>query len=925
MSADPWTAAAEIFDAAVELSEEEREPFLIERCGGDRALLERVRAMLEADARSVPLLDSSPERLASMVDLTAPGRLVGRRIGPYTIRAELGRGGMGVVCLADRADVGKQVALKLVAGGLGSPEVVARFTQERRVLAQLDHPNIARLVDAGIEPDGTPWLAMDYVDGASIDCHADQRGLSIDDRLALFEEICAAVSYAHRHLVVHRDLKPANILVDDQGHPRLLDFGIAKLLDSDLAGPGLTRSGVRPMTPQYASPEQLEGKPISTASDVYQLGLLLYQLLTGRAPHRVARDGQDGAAREPLSRPSRVVSEPEEPVDGSPSEAKLAAARGLTVEGLRRSLEGDLDTIVLKATAPEPERRYASVELLAEDVRRHREGLPIQARPATLAYRIGKFVSRHRTWSVGVAMAVIGLLTVLVMMDRQARRIDRQRVRAEQALGLLGDLFTSADPLGGGADTVTVAGVLERGVARLRADPTLDPAVRGRLLAVVGKVYFNLSRPREALELYRESLDLLRNAAEPTDSVRIAVLSVVGLWTRDHALSAPLFAEALEAARRLPERRRLELATVLQANGTLYQQLGLTSEARPVYEEALAIYRSMPDSVPTTIDETLSDLGYLEESTGDLEAAVRYWREALAKREARLGPDHPEVASSKLALARGLIRVGEIDEAERLTREANVVQRRVLPSPHSRLANGLMAEAQLAGVRRRWAEAESLQRAGVEMYAVVMGDSSLILGRELANLANYVQSLGRLEEAERIHRDALGRYLTALGAEHPGAAVTTTNLAYNQFLQGRLAVAESLYHGSVPVLDSAWGDTPRIAGVLFDYALVLARLGRCEEAVPLFRRHVRLLGPGPEPHVSNGLGAFYAQARCLVVLDRPAEAEPLFRQADEWLVDRWGVEHPYARNSAGTLEEFYTNWGKPDSAARYRHRGEAGR
>ncbi|MEZ4587423.1 MAG: serine/threonine-protein kinase [Gemmatimonadales bacterium] len=925
MSADPWTAAAEIFDAAVELPEEEREPFLIARCGGDRALLERVRAMLEADARSVPLLDSSPERLASIVDLTAPGRLVGREIGPYTIRSELGRGGMGVVCLADRADVGKQVALKLVAGGLGSPEVVARFNQERRVLAQLDHPNIARLVDAGIEPDGTPWLAMDYVDGASIDRHADQRGLSIDDRLTLFEEICAAVSYAHRHLVVHRDLKPANILVDDQGHPRLLDFGIAKLLDSELAGPGLTRSGVRPMTPQYASPEQLEGKPISTASDVYQLGLLLYQLLTGRAPHRVARDGQDGATREPLSRPSRAVSVPEERADGSPSEAKLAAARGLTVEGLRRSLEGDLDTIVLKATAPEPERRYASVELLAEDVRRHREGLPILARPATLAYRFGKFVSRHRTWSVGVAMAVIGLLTVLVLMDRQARRIDRQRARAEQALGLLGDLFTSADPLAGGADTITVAGVLERGVERLRADPTLDPAVRGRLLAVVGKVYLNLSRPREAQALYGEALDLLREVAGPTDSLRIAVSSELGLWWRDSVRSVPLLDEALEAARRLPESRRLELAAVLQTNGTLHQQLGLTSEAHRLYDEALAIYRSVPDSAPTAIDETLSDLAYLEESGGDLEAAVRYWRESLAKREARLGPDHPEVASSKLALARGLIRVGEIDEAERLTREANAVQRRVLSPPHFHLANGLLAEAQLAGVRRQWAEAESLQRAGVEMYAAVMGDSSLQLGRELANLANYVQRAGRLEEAERIHRDALDRYRSALGAEHPGTAVTATNLAYNQYLQGRLAVAESLYRAAVPVLDSAWGDTPRIAGILFDYALVLARLAQCEEAVPLFRRHVRLLGPGPEPHVSNGLGAFYAQARCLVMLNRPAEAEPVFRQADEWLVDRWGEEHPYARNSAGTLEEFYTNWGKPDSAARYRDRGEPAR
>ncbi len=416
MNSADWEAALALFERALALPQAERDRFIDAACGPDREHAERVKKMVRVDARSSVLLDATPDDLAAALGPEA--RLEGRKIGPYTIRKVIARGGMGIVCLADRDDVGKQVALKLVAGGLGSPERVSRFMLERRVLASLEHPDIAPLLDAGIAEDGTPWLAMEYVAGQPIDAYCQDNGLALDARLLLFERVARAVGYAHRHLIVHRDIKPSNILVTEAGGPRLVDFGIAKPIGSTGGDEStLTAAGESLMTPQYASPEQVTGATITTASDIYQLGLLLFELVTGVRPPSAREDA--------VPRPSQVS--------------------GLPVP-LRRRIEGDLDTIVLAATRREPRERYATAEQLADDVRRHLDGRPVLGRPATAGYQIRKFIGRHRAATATAVAAVLALIGFLLAMGVERRRTEAERVRAERVSDLLVEIFAGADP-----------------------------------------------------------------------------------------------------------------------------------------------------------------------------------------------------------------------------------------------------------------------------------------------------------------------------------------------------------------------------------------------------------------------------------------------------------------------------------------------
>jgi len=380
-----WERLQALFDAAAELAAPAREAFLAESCPDDPTLRRAVESLLLDLGRDDAITSAMREELA------APAAQPGEHIGPYRLERELGRGGMGEVYLAvrDDAEYHQRVAVKLLRGGLGGGEILARFRAERQILAGLEHPNIARLLDGG-RHGGLPYLVMEYVEGQPITDHCARLRLDVPARLRLFREVCAAVQYAHQNLVVHRDIKPSNVLVSTQGVPKLLDFGIAKLLRPDAPGAGATSTHMRLMTPEYASPEQIKGRGITTASDVYSLGVLLYELLTGRRPHEVESAGRDLPALE------RLVCERE------PSRPSLAVERTPASSTLRRQLRGDLDNIVLKALEPEPERRYASAEQLSEDLRRHLEGEGILARPPGTLTRLVKRARKHRRATAAV-------------------------------------------------------------------------------------------------------------------------------------------------------------------------------------------------------------------------------------------------------------------------------------------------------------------------------------------------------------------------------------------------------------------------------------------------------------------------------------------------------------------------------------------
>jgi serine/threonine-protein kinase len=902
LTTDRWSEVVALFEHALDHSPEERETVVRRAAGADADLRDRVLAMLQADARPSALLDSGPGTLAADPVADRQPSLEGRTIGAYRILHEIGRGGMGTVWLAEREDVGKRVALKLVSGWLASPERAARFLFERRVLARLEHPNIAKLLDAGVADDGTPWLAMEFIDGRPIDAHCAEHGIDVRGRLELFTTVCDTVAYAHRNLVVHRDLKPSNILVTADGDLRLVDFGIAKLLaGGDTDTDPLTRVGAAPLTPDYASPEQVRGTPITTASDVYQLGVLLYELLAGRRPRDLAGLSPNELAHalenENVTAPSRLVA-----------------------ADSRRSVQGDLDNIVRKAMRTEPDRRYESARALGEDVRRHLAGQPVLARPGTFGYRAAKFVRRHR---VGTAMAA-GMAAVVVVsaiaLAFQARRIGIERDRAEQVSSILADLFSSANQEATRGDTITVRSVLDRGADRVRSDLTADPRVRVRVLGTIANAYRSLGAQDRAVELHADLVATLRASVAANDAELIEALRVEAAWrieTGDVANAVPLLDEALSL---LPagSRRRYERARLLHVYGFAYQVGGDAARARPLYEEAVATFRAGPDSLGSLLESSLVNLAFVAENTGDLEAADSLLREVVDRRIARLGRNDPQTASAMASLAKIAILRGDLDEAEQYASEALAVMRTIYTEPNPRLADALQQRARVHAARGEPAQAESTQREAIDVFRFIFGDDHRAVVLATAELANLLHSQGRLDEAATLFNDAIALYSRVLGERHVTTAITMTSLGYTELARGRVDEAIRLYGLAVPVLDSAWTATGGIAQVLVDYGLALSAGGQCATAEPLLRRALAIeSGRWPAGHV-RVIRTERTLGTCLVNLRRFDDAEPLLLEAHRKLVAIEGPTGTYAVGAARDLATLYDLWGRPADAARFR-------
>jgi eukaryotic-like serine/threonine-protein kinase len=433
MTPERWQKVEELFHLSLEREASQRAAFLDEACAGDPDLRDRVESLLAYDERESDFLETLASGVRSdWLDEGQHVPMVGRRVGPYQVTREIGRGGMGAVYLAVRADdqYQKQVAIKLIKHGMDTETILRRFRTERQILANLDHPNIAKLLDGGTTDEGLSYFIMDYVEGLPIDLYCDTQKLTTGQRLRLFRTVCSAVAYAHQNRVVHRDLKPGNILVTAQGVVKLLDFGVAKLLNPEASSKttGGTAGALRPMTPEYASPEQVRGSAITPASDIYSLGVLLYELLTGHRPHRVqSRTPQEiehAICEEEPEKPSTVISRVEEAPDRDCplTPASVSETREGQPDKLRRRLAGDLDTIVLMALRKEPERRYGSVELLSEDIRRHLEGLPVIARHDAFGYRSAKFIKRNKAAVIAATLSA-GIILGLVMAAALSYRL----------------------------------------------------------------------------------------------------------------------------------------------------------------------------------------------------------------------------------------------------------------------------------------------------------------------------------------------------------------------------------------------------------------------------------------------------------------------------------------------------------------------
>lgn len=594
----------------------------------------------------------------------------GTVFGPYRVRREVGWGGMGTVYLAERSDdqYRKQVALKVLPRWSGNDRRrMQRFLEERQILASLDHPGIARLLDGGVTASGLPWFAMDYIDGRQIDRFCDEAHLSIEERLRLFCDVCSAVQYAHRNLVVHRDLKPSNILVSDEGRVVLLDFGIAKLVASDSSAPIAATTGDRLMTPLYASPEQIRGEPASTTADVYALGVLLYVLLAGGNPYRLATFGTYEIVRAVLEQ------EPERPSSSASKDAKLA-----------RRLRGDLDAIVLKAMAKETSRRYGTVEQLQADVQRYLGGMPVIARPESRSYLTRKFVRRHRLGVAAAAGAAVLVLSFAAMMTIQSSRIRAQsqriaieRDRAEQVAELLLKSIQSVTP---GDNGITARNILDSATSRIDQQLRAHPGQRARLLFAMAGAYHKLGIDGRAQHLLNVSLELRRRLQPRADREVAETLDLLGavfLAQGNVKQSEQSYREALSLRRMNSSGPGRDLARTLVGLSSALRARRLFPEAERVSREAIQIDRSRPEE-RGDLASSMGALALIMADQGGHVEAVKILRQSLEILRETRSEDDPQVAATLFDLAASLHGAGKHREADSVLRRALSVQRRLL-------------------------------------------------------------------------------------------------------------------------------------------------------------------------------------------------------------------------------------------------------
>jgi serine/threonine protein kinase len=531
-----WLRIEYLFYAALEL-EDGRTAFLDEACGGDAELRKEVESLLNSSGQTMGFLKQPVLQAAQQI--TEEESLSGKRIGAYQLLRQIGEGGMGKVYLAARADdlYRKEVAIKTVQGGLGqSRAMLLRFRSERQILANLDHPNIARLLDGGITEDGLPYLVMEYVNGVRVDDYCRINKLGTEQRLQLFSIVCEAVEYAHKNLVVHRDIKPANILVTSDGVPKLLDFGIAKLLDPESSDSAQTLTSERMMTPEYASPEQVRGEQVTTSTDVYALGVLLYELLAGKRPFKLDTTSPFEMVRiicEQAPEPPSVVSRT------NPELAPPDAAR---------KVGGDLDNIVLMAMRKEPSRRYVAVAALADDVKAYLTGYPVHARTDTWKYRSGKFVRRHRAAVAATAIVALALIGFSIGMGLLAKRATRERLTAQRESQFLKGIFEAATPDQARGRQITARELLEQGAKRVDRELAGDPGLQGTMLDNIGRAYMSLGLYDQAEALLERAYTLRKKSLGDENADVASTLAALAndIRLQGHFSKAePLFRQSL--------------------------------------------------------------------------------------------------------------------------------------------------------------------------------------------------------------------------------------------------------------------------------------------------------------------------------------------------------------------------------------------
>ena len=825
-----------LFHDALEQPPQARESF-VRQHAPDQHVEAEVLALIAADATPDPLLGATPDALANAAGIATAGQdvgsaaappgpavrtatsrnsLVGRTVGPYRVLERIGHGGMGTVYRAQRVDLGNHVALKVVRGALGDPARIARFHQEQRVLARLGHPRIALLLDAGVAEDDTPYLVMEYVEGEALTAWCDARNLGIRERLELFLEVCEAVGFAHRNLVVHRDIKPSNVLIGADGHVKLLDFGIAKLLEAADDEPALTATGARLLSPEYAAPEQLRGEPVTTATDVHGLGLLLHDLLAN-----VVGVDASGTTTAPT-----VLTE---------TTPRIHAARRV-----RARLTPDLAAICECATADEPARRYASVDLLRDDVQRFLDGRPVVARRATLAYRVGKFVRRNALAVSAAAMLILLLVAGVVGVLWQARKATLARETSDELATFLVGMFEASDPAEAMGTELTARDLLERGSVRAHE---LDdrPEVQARLLDAMARAW-------------------------------------LGIGDYDRADSHAL--QALTQERALHGAQDADIAAVLNTLGHIRYEQGRQAEAADFMRDALAMRRDVLGDEHDLTTGAMLDLVQVLHRPGGYDEAEALAREALAVRQTRYGAGHEYVVEALAALGQILWYSNrDIEQADSLIRAAYDMSERLFGPDDLRTAGYMTLLSGFLPVRGQAEEAETYARRALEIHRRVYGDDHPTVVHQLNNVASALQGQGEIPRARALFHEMIEQYEQTLTDDHPLHAIALNNLSSTFYAEGTLDSAEHYLRQSVE-MHERMADGALDADVALGYhnlgslQRAQGRLAQAEASLgESYRQRIELYGADNPATLRTGA----AYADVIAERGRIGEAEPMLR------------------------------------------------
>ena len=937
MEPERWNRIKEALNACLELKPEERQEGIRSACGDDRSLMAEVESLLVSYDHADGFLASTGLGRNPLLELE-PENLTGRRVGNYQITGIIAQGGMGAVYKAVRADdqFRKQVAIKLIRSGFDSGFIVQRFKAERQILANFDQPNIARLLDGGTTSDGRPYLVMEYVDGQPIDVYCDSRKLPTEARLRLFRQVCGAVQFAHQNLVIHRDLKPSNILVTADGVPKLLDFGIAKILDPEQAGSedSPTATIVQMMTPEYASPEQFRGGPFTTATDVYSLGVVLYRLLTGHWPYRTATHSPQEIAKaiseqEP-EKPSTAIGRTEEAGSGRALRPELVSdRRGERPDKLRSRLKGDLDNILLKALRKEPERRYASVEQFSEDIHRFLSGLPVIARKDSVRYRAGKFVYRHKG-GVAATVAILALLVAAVVVsawlavrasraEQEARAVNdflQNDLLAQASANRQARPNTKPDP------DLKVRTALDRAAARIAGKFGNQPLVEASIRQTMGDTYKELGLYPEAQRQLDRALQLRRRLLgerNPDTLASMSGLAAVYIGEGQYPAAGQLTSKALEINRKVRGAEHPDTLRSMVRLATVYYFQGNYSQAEPLEAAALeGERRVLGEENPETL-QTMVDLASTFKREAKYAQAEQLFTIALGVRRRVSGPEHPETLLVMNNLAGLYYEQGKYAQAAPLYTTALEVRRRVLGEAHPDTLQSMSNMASLYTAQGEYEQAEPLYTQTLEIRRRVSGEAHLSTLIIMNNLAELYDHQRKYAQAEALFRETLERERRTLGEKH-GLTLATMNAIADLYAdEGKYAEAEAFGAKVLELRRRVQGEShPDIVNTLAMLGRIRLSAGKFKEAESTLRGALQSY----DKTMPDTWQRYYCETllgTSLADQKNFAEAEPLLLEGYQGMIERdRTIDAPnrgLSRGAAERLIQLYRDRGKVKEAA----------